>query len=261
MRYEFEKGNRWRFPKGNIPHNISSPQRLKNFKNSIGEQVLLGAIIADGCLVKRSKIGGTYLQMCHSTKQKDYLEWKVKILKDFDIKFGKPYEIVKNNTILERSETYQEFNDYYRMFYRGRKKVIRRNILNLFQPIALAIWIQDDGSMCRDENIIRLHTECFSDREQKMICGYFASVWHITAKINWVSMERNLKCIAFGVNGTKKLIEIIKPFIISSMEYKIELIPKLSKQETIDNLIKGGIKTRFQKGFIPWKKKVLTTIT
>lgn len=255
MRYKFEKGNPWRFQKGNIPHNISSPQRLMNFENSIGEQVLLGIIIGDGCLVKRYKKGGTYIQICHSEKQKDYLEWKIKLLRDFGINFGKPYEVSRQNTIFYRSKTYQEFNEYYQMFYRGRKKIIRRKVLNLFQPIALAIWVQDDGSMCKENNMIRLHTECFSEREQEMICKYFATVWHITVRVNWVSKKRNLRCILFGVNGTRKLITIIKSFIHPSMEYKIKLIPLLSKKEVLTKLIKGGVKTRFKKGRIPWNKK------
>lgn len=226
---------------------MDTPQRLKNFKNSIGEQVLLGTAIADACLVKRSRKGGTRIQICHSNKQKDYAEWKVKMLSDNGIVFGNPYSIPDNNTTMFRSLTYQELNEYYSMFYRGRKKIIRRNVLNLFQPLALAIWMQDDGSMCKGDNLIRLHTECFSDREQETICKYFASAWHITAKVNWVSKERNLKCIALGINGTKKFIDLIKPFIIPSLEYKIRLVPKLDKEESDRiNLVEKGKNTRFK---------------
>lgn len=246
---------------------MNLPQRLENFKNSIGEQVLLGTVIADSCLVKRCRNCGTTIQLCHSEKQKDYLEWKIKILREFGVEFAEPYKVKQNNTIAYRSKTYQEFNEYYKMFYRGRKKIIRRKVLNLFEPIALAVWIQDDGSMCQNENIVRLHTECFSDKEQKMICKYFATIWHITAKINWVSKEKNLKCITFGTNGTRKLIDIIKPFIVPSMEYKIKLVNRLSKSEVLDRLTQGGIKTRWKKnderllgnkwniGCIPWNKK------
>ena len=180
------------------------------------------------------------------------MQKEVKLLENSGIKFGKPYEISvgKYDTILYRSNTYQEFNEYRKMFYRGRQKIIRRKVLNLFEPIALAIWIQDDGSMCKGQNIIRLHTEGFTEREQKMICKYFASVWYITAKTNMV--KDNLKCIVFGVQGTKKLIEIIKPFIFPSMEYKIELIPRMSIEERNKKFnlagISAGIPTRFKKG-------------
>lgn len=239
------------------------PQRLENFSGSLGEQVLLGTVVGDGCLVKRAR--STEIQLAHCEKQKEYLLWKVKLLQQSGIQFysyecsygkdenGKVKYCSKNSNVIPcykqifyHSNAYIELNDYYKMFYRGRQKVIRRRILNLFQPIALAIWIQDDGTMVRPANMMRIATHCFSEKEHKMMMKYFKTVWHLTARMK-VSKGKYFH-LQFGVESTKRLIEIVKPYIHSVMEYKIDLLPKMSLDERNKRFIVGGIFHRFKKG-------------
>jgi len=238
------------------------PQRLENFMGSLGEQVLLGTVIGDGCLIKRPK--STEIQLAHCEKQKQYLLWKVKLLQQSGIQFynyecnygkdenGKVKYCSKNSNVIPlykqifyHSNAYLELNDYYKMFYRGRQKIIRRKILNLFQPLALAIWIQDDGNLTKS-NMIRLATHCFSEKENKMIARYFKTVWHLTAKIS--QSQGKYFSIRFGVESTKRLIEIIKPYIDPSMQYKIDLVSKMSLEERNKRFMMSGTPYQFQKG-------------
>ena len=45
-----------------------------------------------------------------------------------------------------KSYTYSSFNWIHENFYKDNKKIIPQNISEYLSPIALAVWIQDDGS-------------------------------------------------------------------------------------------------------------------
>jgi ubiquinol-cytochrome c reductase cytochrome b subunit len=71
---------------------------------------------------------------------------------------------------------YYLFNTYsftsllwlYDSFYNDLKvKVIPLNIKDLLTPLALAVWIQDDGG--RHGNGLRLHTHCFTRQEVELL--------------------------------------------------------------------------------------------
>jgi len=232
------------------------PQRLidsEGLKKSFAEQVILGSTIGDGRLVKRNKKGGTALLMGHCKKQKEYLEWKVDILKKAGFEFvNQEYEnLYAGKYIMYQVGTrkYIELNDYYRMFYRGRTKVIRRNVLNLFEPLALAIWYQDDGSLFSDSfnsPRVNLATCCFTEKEHKMMCKYFATRWHMTVKPRITG--KNYLTLHFGIEASKKFLDIVKPFIHSVMLYKITLVEKMSIEERNLKFMESGKEYQFEKG-------------
>lgn len=202
-------------------------QRLENFENSMAEQIILGGTLGDLSLNKRNTNGGTRLSIGHSVKQKDYLDWKVDKLRKagIDVKFKGIYVSGKGFKYIQYySLTYQELNKYYKMFYRGNKKIVRRKTLNLLEPLGLAVWFQDDGCMNYPNRAIQLSVENFSYREVKMMEKYFATVWHITARINKAG-NTDGHILRLGANGTRKFIKIVKPYILPLMEYKVKLKP------------------------------------
>jgi len=57
--------------------------------SNIQKQVILGSILGDGYMRKKTN---AHLQITHSYKQKDYVDWKYKILKNFVSSVPKKYD-------------------------------------------------------------------------------------------------------------------------------------------------------------------------
>jgi hypothetical protein len=108
--------------------------------------------------------------------------------------------------------------------------------LNRFTPLSIAVWFMDDGGIqdcgkkdkdgLRKQVITRIYTCSFSIQECEIIVQWFKVVWGIETKLK-VQRKKNGKeypYIRINTTNTRKLIEIIKPYVIDSMKYKIDMI-------------------------------------
>ena len=100
-----------------------------------------------------------------------------------------------------------------------RKKIIPKNIKRDLSPLALSVWIMDDGSHSRGR--IDISTYCFSLEEIIFLQGCFKEIYDI--KINFFKDRDKGYRMYCNLFDTKKLISVIKPYIIPSMSYKIGL--------------------------------------
>jgi len=119
--------------------------------------LLVGSLLGDAYGSRRSG-EGTRFSYRQSIIHRDYLFW----LYDFfytrgycsNLKPRKYIRILINE--FEKKEHYgYEFNTFtfrsfdwiYDMFYKKGKKIINSNIENYITPLALAVWIMDDGGL------------------------------------------------------------------------------------------------------------------
>src|SRR3990167_5681331 len=119
--------------------------------DKIQQAVIIGSILGDGFLQKTGK-NHARLRLEHSLKQQDYLIWKCKILNNFfqkkpeilerfNLKFGKSYQYIRN-----QSYSGLEFGKLHQLFYVDGKKIIPNKISELLKdPMSLAVWFMDDG--------------------------------------------------------------------------------------------------------------------
>src|ERR1039458_7740834 len=112
------------------------------------KEIIIGTILGDGhfAMLKTD----ARLEVGHSHKQKDYVFWKYKQLPDIvgaephkvlidDARYGKTWEQWSFSTRINPELT--ELRD---MFYKGKKKIIPKNIgLLLTSPLSLAVWFMD----------------------------------------------------------------------------------------------------------------------
>jgi len=213
------------------------------------EQVIIGGLLGDSYLRKQKETFNPHLVMVHGPKQLDYLEFKYSFFaKDKVItangitqgiarlkKTGKEYINYKFYT-----QSLPIFNQYYNLFYSSGKKVVTRHILNMLDPLGLAIWYMDDGSRNikwykRKDGLksvksrsTRFSTNGFTREEHEIIQQYFKVVWDIKVGIhkNGKSKLENNQQFVTGLNSenSKKLIEIINPHVLPSLQYKIDLM-------------------------------------
>ena len=124
----------------------SLPQEL----TPLQDQLLIGTLMGDGHLMCRRQDQATArLQLLHSTKQREYLKYKVGLLGEYfcnsidrvEKKFGNEYF-----TIMDYTHYHPVFAPYYRLFYPEGKKTFR-NLLDRIDRDALAFWYFDDGTL------------------------------------------------------------------------------------------------------------------
>lgn len=102
--------------------------------------------------------------------------------------------------------------------------------------MGIAIWYMDDGSTYFDKR--RLHcnsfpatceinTYCHIDEANEII-DYFNEYWGISFHLH--KKADNQYCVRCYYENSRKLINLIKPFVVPCMQYKV-MIPKESIQE------------------------------
>ncbi len=182
-------------------------------------QILLGSILGDGYLREPNKYS-CHLHELHCIKQLKYLKWKKNMLGDIcpmkDVRIKKE----TNSHPIECEITTRMLPIRLRkMFYPKGKKVVTREILNMFEPLGLAVWICDDGCYNYHDKSMFLSTCCFNYKEHEIIQKWFKDKFDIKCKIG--KTGRKYHYIKFNIDNTKKLIPLISSFVPDSMRYKL----------------------------------------
>jgi len=191
-------------------------------------QLIIGSLLGDGTMRLGKGARNVSFKIEQGLAQKEYVEWKYQILKQFV--FTKPqisYRYTKHGTKYAKSWWFRTirhplFTDIYKKFYKGNgykngRKIIPKDIKADFTPFVVAIWIMDDGSYSRKR--IDISTYSFSLSEIHILQDCFKKVFNIQARY-YSDRDKGYR-MYFNQNETKKLIKIIRPYIIPSMRYKI----------------------------------------
>ena len=195
----------------------------QNCISDFQRQVIIGCLLGDGRLKCRSKSGNARLRTHHGEKQKDYLFWKYRVLKN--IVNSKPKEILWKDNKRDidciswyfHTLTLRELKGFHLLFYNSKgKKVLPKNLHDLLTPISLAIWTMDDGD--NDKDSIRYNTQSFSLKEQKILRKILREKYQLQVNLN---KDRNSYRLRVNKVSKMRLIKLISPFIIPSMKYKI----------------------------------------
>ena len=184
--------------------------------------LLVGGLLGD-IGAERNMNGGVRFRFRQSVIHKEYLFF----LYNFLLTRG----YCNNNLPLLKN--YKNFNYYafdtysftslmwlYKSFYNNKIKIVPLNIIELLTPLALAIWIMDDGGAPLRSKGLRLHTHNFTEKEVDLL-------------INALTIKFNLKCskqknnnkfiIYISSKSMNILRELVLPHMHNSMLYKINL--------------------------------------
>lgn len=195
--------------------------------------ILLGMILGDGYLPKGKLAQYAHFAVTHSVIQKEYLEWLFEELKEF-IPLGK----IRQNTNKPHpvsGKTYESFSfettnhpafeALYNIFYKNKIKIIdKQYLLDNLDPLALAVWLMDDGSCSKESATIRIYTNGFTENEVLDLIDVFKIKFDITAKLIRINNKKTGKIypiIKFNKYPSFELVKLVMPYIIPSMRYKI----------------------------------------
>ena len=187
--------------------------------------VLVGALLGD-CHAERLPSGGVRFRFKQSAAHKDYLFWLFNFFNsrgycsnNLPIKFKQKlgdnfHECYRFNTF-----TFSSLLDIYKLFYSSsKKKVIPNNIHELLTPLALAIWIMDDGTFKAPG--VRIATNCFTKQEVELLGKVLETKFNIKSSLNKNNDNYQLYIKKESMPILKLLI---LPHIVASMQYKLGL--------------------------------------
>lgn len=213
--------------------------RKENDMNKRDKGILIGMVLGDGYLrCRKDNRCKNYVQssiiMKHCIKQKEYLEFKADLLHSI---FGgkKPNVIECDNSGYpgcRTSKTNKYFKVLYELLYSNGKKTITREVLNYLNPLGLAIWYMDDGCLSAKKRNGKIHSydlilnTYISYEDNQIIVDYLKEVWDVQFTIVKDKGKTRIRC---GTREARKFIEIVKPYIVPCMQYKINISYPKSK--------------------------------
>ncbi len=198
---------------------------------------IVGTVLGDGHLSMLKS--NARLELIQSEKQKDFLFWKYKILKKYT--GSSPYRTKVYDNRYEKNyyrwqfKTHVDplFTELYSEFYpNDSKKVVPNCIAKLLNlPIGLAVWFMDDGGRRNDCYGLFLNTLSFTQEGHKLLVDCLYDNFGIKSRLHWIQDGYR---IYIPSKEAKRFCEIVDPYIIPSMKYKLSYDPVTTSFARLD---------------------------
>jgi hypothetical protein len=199
----------------------TNQRKFQSRKNiSLSEKqisLIIGSSLGDASIILSGRRINAYFKVSHCEKQLEYVEWKKEILGTLSSEISK-YIDKRGNSIMYNLYTlsHPKLNIFRELFYNDHIKIIKLELENYLTPLSLAIWFMDDG------NKNRISTDGFSKDDNYLLQNIIKNKFEL--EVNVLKYNRNNKdyyYLSFDKNNIKKLNNIIEPFMIKSMKYKL----------------------------------------
>lgn len=203
---------------------FSNKQRVHNPITITEEanQIIIGSLLGDGSVIRKKT--NCIFTILHSKMQIEYAKYKHELLKkSLNVKLEEHngyISVINNRTIknngrvIIKTETNVSFNKYRKEWY-SNKKIIPNSVYEL-NALGLAIWFMDDGTS--NNSSFYLSTQCFSHDDQLKLVDMMKKNFDLECHIH---KQKDKEILYICAKDRQKFIDIIKPYICSSMNYKI----------------------------------------
>ena len=177
--------------------------------------IIIGSLLGDGYMRIMPNRSDAFLEINHSIKAKDYVDYKFNKLKR--ICESAPKERTTNNdrhAYRFFTKQHKDLTILYGLFYKNKRKIIPKNLE--LDPVSIATWYMDDGSKSRDSDVY-LNTQQFSLLDQKKLLNCLRK-FGINARLN---KDKKYYRIRILKESIKNFMNIVAPHMAPSMEYKL----------------------------------------
>lgn len=195
--------------------------------------LLIALLLGDGTICNNN-----VFKLAHAEQQKDYLEWKIKQLNDAGIRNNGLKTYVKTcgynigvNVYYTQLNIIPFIKVLRRIFYKPKKVLGNRKLLNRLDAKGVAIWYMDDGhiNIRKDKDgrpmgfYIKIAT-CLPKNELQIIIDYFKEVWDVNFYMFHEGKKEDSFSLCCGTKEGLKFINIIKKYVLQvpSMAHKIQ---------------------------------------
>ena len=182
------------------------------------DDVLAAMVLGDGYLEPHGR--GVRLQVNHSKRYRDYVEWKHELLKAFG---PSPIHYCQAQYPFWRFVTraHPVLTQLRTLFYVNGVKQVPRDISSLLNtPRALAVYFMDDGTQDKRYGTLRFETQSFTLESIERIQQCFEMNFGIQTRVHRSGLGRGLR-LYVSAREAQKVAEIIRPFLVASMLYKL----------------------------------------
>lgn len=191
--------------------------------------IIFGSLLGDAHAEKREKGVGTRISFYQESSHVEYILWLHNLIsskgytnkiipvptKRLGVK-GKLRKVVRFYTW-----TYTSFNWIYETWYYKGVKRVPDCIGNYLTPLALAIWIMDDGTKVGTR--LKLCTNGFTYSECLLLVKVLNDKFSLKTTIQLVGSKYiDQYVIYIRTESIPLLREIVNPYIIPGMKYKIK---------------------------------------
>ena len=187
--------------------------------------LLLGSLLGDGTMERDGH--GSRFAFYQEKSHGEYLLWLHQTL--FSFGYCKP-DLPQIQTRIHHSDqlryisrfrtyTYSSFNWIYDAFYPHSKKILPSLISDYLSPLALAIWIMDDGCKVKDRGF-KFATNCFTLVEVQFLAQLLKDKFDLSTSIHKTGAINQYN-LYIPKSSIDKLSGIVKPYIHPTMLYKL----------------------------------------
>lgn len=203
---------------------------MKTKINKESRNLLIGLLLGDGT------ISNNYVfKLSHCEQQRDYLEWKIKLLGNNGIRANGIKEYISTcgynsgkKVLYTQLSIIPFIKVLRRVFYRPKKILGNRKLLNRLSAQEIAIWYMDVGYINIRKSKNKIHgfyiriATCLPEKELQVIIDYFKEVWNIS--FYKISEGKGTYSLCCGTKEGIKFINIVKPYVqqVPSMIHKIQ---------------------------------------
>lgn len=179
------------------------------------KSIIIGTILGDGYLRILPRSINAILEINHSAKQKEYVDWIYSKLRNVVVSSPKTRK-GNGGRIAYRFYTKQlpEITHLYKIFYKDGQKIIPEHLS--LDAISLAVWYMDDGSRCGDINFY-LNTQQFCSADQEKLRNSLEKLGLATT----LNKDKKYHRIRFYKSSITPLKKLIGSIVIPSMQYKL----------------------------------------
>ena len=187
--------------------------------------IIIGSLLGDGHMEKEKE--GSRMKFYQGGDNSSYLLWLHGLLaqlgyckKNPPILRSRVFKDGKVSSFIRfESFTFTSFNWIQEVFYPKGRKVIPSCLESYLTPLALAIWVMDDGCKLKNKGF-KFCTNGYTLTEVKHLSNILSSKYNLKTSII-ITGAVNQYNIYITKSSMDTLITIVKPYMHKSMLYKL----------------------------------------
>lgn len=187
------------------------------------QEFIVGHLLGDGCLYRDGKNSLYKISISQQKKHEEYFHWKRVMLDPF-INTWRENVDKRGNSIMLNATTicHKGLTKFANMFYdKDRIKHVPENVGYYLTPLALAVWVMDDGNLNGGVNM-RLATHSFTYEENIQLQAVLKGCLDLRSKVMGFKFKgKQYWQLTFNKENTQKLSDMIRPYIVDCMKYKL----------------------------------------
>lgn len=186
------------------------------------QAIIIGSILGDGNL--EQKYRGTRLQLKQAETKQEYIFWLYNELSS--LCKSSPKQRKDNGQWYVSTRSLREITSIHQCFYENGVKFVPENISEILRdPLSLAIWFMDDGSLdwrVHDHYAFRLSTNCFTAIDHERLIHTLQHNFAVHATFQKTTMRGKIYLrIHIGCEGQDTFVQLIRPYILGCFQYKL----------------------------------------